>query len=342
MTIKSINQTAILEAVAFLQAGELVALPTETVYGLGADARQPQALTRIFLAKERPFSHPLIVHLASTKQLSEWARELPPEVDILAKTFWPGPLTLILKKRPEVSELLTGGQDTVGLRLPAHPVAQALLQAFGGGIAAPSANRFTHLSPTTAQAVREELGSKVACILEGGICEVGLESTILDLSREQPVILRPGMISAVQLEQVLKKPVRYSQEGAPRVPGREPVHYAPETRLSLVASAEMDDFLNSLTEADLPLAFLVRRQPKTQLEGVQWLLMNTEPQQYAHDLYLTLRRLDQQGFKRIAVEAVPKKPEWEAIQDRLTKAAGRTSPSLPIVEERIVIAPASD
>ncbi len=327
MTMKAIHQTPIQQAVAFLRAGELVALPTETVYGLGAHARQPEALTKIFLAKGRPFSHPLIVHLASTAQLSDWARELPPEVDVLAKAFWPGPLTLILKKRPEVSTLLTGGQDTVGLRLPAHPVAQALLRAFGDGIAAPSANRFTHLSPTTAQAVREELGSKVACILEGGVCEVGLESTILDLSREQPVILRPGMISAEQLEQALKKPLLFSQQSAPRVPGMDPVHYAPETRLNLVATDDLEGFLNTLTAADLPLAFLVRRQPSIQPEGVHCLMMSEEPRQYAHDLYLTLRRLDQQGFKQIAVEAAPESREWEAIRDRLAKAAGRSRSS---------------
>ncbi len=321
--METLNPAHINEAVALLRRGELVALPTETVYGLGADAAQPEALAKIFLAKGRPFSHPLIVHLASSQQLPQWARAVPPEAALLAEAFWPGPLTLILKKQPEVSDLLTGGQDTVGLRVPAHPIAQALLQAFGGGIAAPSANRFTHLSPTTAQAVRDELGDKVACILEGGICEVGLESTILDLSREQPVILRPGMISAAQLEAVLKQPVRSSQEGAPRVPGMEPVHYAPETRLTLVASGEMEGFLNSLTAGDLPLAFLVRQQPRTQPEGVQWLLMSEQPRQYAHDLYLTLRRLDQQGFKRIAVEAVPEGAEWEAIRDRLNKAAGR-------------------
>lgn len=317
------NPAHIQEAVTLLRSGELVALPTETVYGLGADARQPEALAKIFLAKGRPFSHPLIVHLASAQQLSEWASEVPPEATRLAQAFWPGPLTLILKKRPEVSDLLTGGQDTVGLRIPAHPVAQALLQAFGGGIAAPSANRFTHLSPTTAQAVRDELGDKVACILEGGICEVGLESTILDLSREQPVILRPGMISAAQLEAVLKNPVHSSQEGAPRVPGMEPVHYAPETRLNLVERGEMEGFLNSLTSEDFPLVFLVRQAPDTQTEGVQWLLMSEQPRQYAHDLYLTLRKLDQQDFKRIAVETVPEGPEWEAIRDRLNKAAGR-------------------
>jgi len=321
MTI--INPTHIKEAVALLRAGELVALPTETVYGLGAHARQPEALAKIFLAKGRPFTHPLIVHVADVAQLGEWAREIPQDAAALAQAFWPGPLTLILKKRPEVSEILTGGQDTIGLRIPAHPVAQALLQALGDGIAAPSANRFTHLSPTTAQAVRDELGAKVACVLEGGTCEVGLESTILDLSREEAVILRPGMISAAQLEQVLGRPVRFSQEGAVRTPGMAAVHYAPETRLSLIAAAEMVPFLNSLKKEERPLAALVRNRPTVEIEGVDWILMSQEPRGYAHDLYLTLRMLDQRGYKRIAVEAVPEDAAWEAIRDRLVKAAGR-------------------
>lgn len=323
------NQTQIKKALECLVAGDLIGLPTETVYGLGADARNPAALTQVFLAKGRPFTHPLIVHLASTKQLCEWAREVPEEATLLAKAFWPGPLTLILKKQPWVSELLTGGQDTVGLRIPAHPVAQALLQAFGSGIAAPSANRFTHLSPTTAQAVHDELGSKVACILEGGRCEVGLESTILDLSSSQPTLLRPGLITTPQLEAILKKTIHPRHEQSPRVPGMAPVHYAPETQLFLISSQELHSFLDSLHPQDLPLAFLTRQRPSFEREGVHWILMSEQPQQYAHDLYLTLRSLDQQGFKKIIVEAVPLDPDWDAIHDRLQKAAIKHHPGDP-------------
>jgi len=317
--MNKINTTQIQEAVALLQAGELVALPTETVYGLGAHARHPGAIRKIFLAKERPFTHPLIVHLASAGQLSAWAREIPASALKLAQAFWPGPLTLILKKQPEVSELLTGGQDTIGLRIPAHPIAQALLQAFGEGIAAPSANRYTHLSPTTSEAVREELGTKVSCILEGGICEIGIESTIMDLSGEQPVILRPGMISAAQLEQVLGQPLGTPHKNLPRAPGMDKLHYAPETKVVLVE--DLSYFLSYLDERDLPLALLTQQEPSTQLPGLHWIRMSKQPQQYAHDLYLTLRALDKQGFKKILIETLSLKPEWDAIRDRLEKAS---------------------
>ncbi len=317
------NSKQINEALAFLKAGELVALPTETVYGLGADAKNPAALSKIFLAKERPFTHPLIVHLAGPAQLSQWASVLPQAVKPLAEAFWPGPLTLILKKQPWVSDLLTGGQDSIGLRIPAHPMAQALLQAFGSGIAAPSANRFTHLSPTTAQAVREELGAKVACILDGGPCEVGLESTILDLSRDRPIILRPGMISASEIETVLQKPLSLSKEQAPHVPGSGPLHYAPETQVHLVSSTGPSSFLSSLRPHDLPLVILTQKKPAFEREGIQWIVMAEQPQRYAQDLYQTLRALDKQGFKKIVVETPPHDPGWEAIHDRLRKAAGR-------------------
>ena len=318
-----IDSASIQKAVALLRQGELVALPTETVYGLGADARNPEALKKIFVAKERPFTHPVIVHLPSIEALSAWAIEIPDTALELAQAFWPGPLTLILKKQPSVSPLISAGQDTIGLRIPAHPVAAALLQAFGDGIAAPSANRFTHLSPTTAQAVREELGTKIAYVLEGGACPVGLESTIVDLSRGQPCILRPGMISNAQLEAVLHTPLGSNQKKAPRTPGMHALHYAPETRLSLIASAELPSFLQNLTAADLPLAVLVQDIPAKRLEAVHYVKMSKEPQHYARDLYQTLRHLDKQGFQRIVVETPPLEPGWEAIHDRLQKAAGR-------------------
>ncbi len=319
----TIDLSQIQHAAELLRAGKLVALPTETVYGLGADARNQDAITKIFLAKERPFSHPLIVHLHNTQQLSAWARDIPPETYRLAEAFWPGPLTLILKKQPAVNALLTGGQDSVGLRIPAHPAAQALLQAFGSGIAAPSANRFSRLSPTTAAAVHEELGSKVDCILEGGGCAVGIESTILDLSRGHAVILRPGMISATQIAAVIQQTVSLSVENAPRVPGMAAVHYAPETPLILIDSPELSPFLKSLGPTELPLACLVHQAPLASQEGINWIVMAADPQQYAHDLYITLRALDKQQFKRIAVEAVPTDPTWDAIRDRLQKAARR-------------------
>ena len=231
-------------AVALLRQGELVALPTETVYGLGADALNPAAVAKIFAAKGRPSDHPLIVHLADAEQIVDWARDIPREAIALARAFWPGPLTLILKKEEGVPDIVTGGQDTVGLRVPNHPVALELLRAFGGGVAAPSANRFGRISPTTAEHVRQELGERVPLILEGGACQVGLESTILDLSRDVPVILRPGAIGVDDIARVIGRRPRLRGEeqqpdAAPRVSGALAAHYAPRTPLELVASAEL-------------------------------------------------------------------------------------------------------
>src|SRR5579872_3332900 len=238
----------IAQAIKILTAGGLVAIPTETVYGLGADARNPKAVQKIFLAKQRPMDHPVIVHLADMSQMSEWAVEISQDALLLAKTFWPGPLTLILKKAPDVHDLVTGGQDTVGLRIPNHPVALAVLKEYGSGIAMPSANRFGRISPTTAQAVREELGNAVDLILEGGQCEVGVESTIVDVSDQHPVILRPGMITAQQIENVLHQHLIRQKKNAPRVSGSLESHYAPVTKTRLISTASLKLFLKNKHE----------------------------------------------------------------------------------------------
>ena len=199
----TVSNTDIAHAAAVLKAGELVAFPTETVYGLGADASNADAVRKVFAAKGRPADHPLIVHIADAVQLSNWARDIPPTAHLLAKKFWPGPLTLVLQRNPQVPDAVTGGQDTVALRIPSHPVAQALLREFGGGIAAPSANRFGRVSATTAAHVHEEFGDSVACVLDGGAADVGIESTIVDCSRGAPALLRPGWITPQQLEAAL-------------------------------------------------------------------------------------------------------------------------------------------
>lgn len=313
-----IHTELIQKSAQLLREGRLVAFPTETVYGLGADARNPQALTDIFLAKQRPFSHPLIVHLADFNEIQQWAIDVPAFVSRLAANFWPGPLTLILKKRPEVSNLLTGNQNTIGIRIPAHPVAQALLRNFGSGIAAPSANRYTRISPTTAEAVKEELGDKVDYILEGGTCAVGIESTILDLSGNQPAILRPGIINAQEIEKVLNHRVSFLRTDAPRVSGTDLIHYAPETRLVLISTL---DFLQNLPETELPIAVLTREVPSFMREGIYWIRMATKPKQYAHDLYHTLRELDKKNFKKIMVVKVPESEEWRGVSDRIWRGA---------------------
>lgn len=321
MTMQDIQQ-----AVQLLKAGGLVAFPTETVYGLGADARNPQAVKRIFSAKERPFDHPLIVHIANSSQLTEWARDIPPAAYQLADAFWPGPLTLILKKQAHVLDEVTAGQDTVGLRIPRHVIAQQLLSTFGDGIVAPSANKFTHISPTSAAHVEQELGTKVDLILDGGDCEVGLESTIVDMSGDKPIILRPGMITAESIAQVLAQDVGAKSEEtvSVRVPGMHHLHYAPQTKTILIETEALSPFLTRLSPQDGQVALLMH-SPAV-LPPMQHVHIKRMPQEaaaYAHDLYHQLRLLDNQHFTYILVEAVPPFAEWEAIRDRLTKASSK-------------------
>lgn len=311
-------------AVALLRQGELVALPTETVYGLGADALNPAAVAKIFAAKGRPSDHPLIVHLSDAEQLLDWARDVPREAIALVRVFWPGPLTLILRKEEGVPDLVTGGQDTVGLRVPNHPVALELLRAFGGGVAAPSANRFGRISPTTAEHVRQELGDRVPLILEGGACQVGLESTILDLSRDVPVILRPGAIGVDEIARVIGRRPRLRGEmeqvvgrgAVPRVSGSLAAHYAPRTPLELLP---LDGIVARLRDGDVVLARSAA--PAGLGAGVLWVVAPTDPAAYGHDLYARLRELDESPSRRILVEEPPVTPEWAAVADRLGRAA---------------------
>jgi len=301
-------------AVALLRAGELVAFPTETVYGLGADAHNPAAVAKIYALKRRPSGHPLIVHLADAELLPQWAAAVPASARRLAARFWPGPLTLILPRAAGVSVALTGGEDSIGLRVPAHPVARQLLAAFGGGIAAPSANRYGRVSPTAAAHVREEFGPDAPFVLDGGDCSVGLESTIVSLVGE-PLLLRPGGIAVAELE-ALVGPLRRAAAGeGPRAPGTARIHYAPATRLAVVAPAALGAAIGAGS------AVLARRPPPAGFAGALWLTAPAEPAAYAHDLYANLRRLDRAGAAAILVEAVPEAPAWEAVRDRLGRAA---------------------
>lgn len=319
-------KTIIQKAVSILKSGGLVAMPTETVYGLAADASNQAAVERIFAVKERPYQHPLIVHLAAIEQLSLWAREVPPVALKLAQAYWPGPLTLILKKQPHVLDIVTGAQDTVGIRIPHHPIAQDLLKAFGGGLAAPSANKFTHISPTTAQAVEQELGQGVDLILDGGECEVGLESTIVDMSGDQITVLRPGMLSLQAIAEVLGQSVFTKEEisSAVKAPGGHHLHYAPLTFTQLLPLEEIKAAIEKAEVSILPMACLVYSpSPSVDKAGINWVVMPQDPEHYAHELYKTLRHWDNQGLKRLLVEQVPESSEWDAIRDRLQKAAAR-------------------
>ena len=313
------SEEEIEKAAEILRKGGLVAFPTETVYGLGADASNPAAVRKIFAAKGRPADHPVIVHISGTSDLKHWAAEVPRAAWLLAEKFWPGPLTMIFKRAARVSDLITGGQDTVGLRVPSHPVAQQLLKTFGRGIAAPSANRFGHLSPTTAQHVREELGDAVDLVLDGGPCDVGIESTIVDLTRETPAVLRPGRISAQQIADALLVELAESQVGRPRVPGSLESHYAPRLPLKIVHVEEIENYLR--VRPDTPVAVLSRRSRPQDSKAALWQVMPELPDDYARLLYGTLRRLDVSGCRLIVVEALPALPEWSAILDRLGRAA---------------------
>lgn len=302
-------------AAEILKRGGLVGFPTETVYGLGADAASREAVARLYAAKRRPADHPVIVHFASAEAAFAWARDVPPAARALAARFWPGPLTMILKRSAKAGDFVTGGQDTVGLRVPAHPVAQALLAAFGGGIAAPSANRFGQVSPTTAAHVREDLGSDVELVLDGGPSEVGIESTIVDLSGAQPVLLRPGQVSAAALEAALGRPIAARQEDSPRHSGGLERHYAPKTPAKLVPTHELDREIARLKDRVAVLAF---SRPDERVDF--WLRMPREPAAYARRLYAALRELDGAHCEMILIEAPPEDPEWAGLRDRLLRA----------------------
>lgn len=321
-------------AADLLRAGRLVGMPTETVYGLAADALNADAVARIFSAKGRPADHPLIVHLPDSEHMLRWARAIPKEAVALAKAFWPGPLTMILKREAHVPDVVTGGQDTVGLRVPNHPVALALLRALDSGIAAPSANRFGRISPTTAEHVCEELGDKVALVLDGGPCEVGIESTIIDLSGDAPMILRPGAISADDIAAVIgRRPAVRSPHASalaaeqggeperPRVSGSLAAHYAPRTPLQLFPAARLIEEAGALAGEGSRVAVLARDCANPRDARLTWRQAPADVPGYAHDLYANLRDLDACGADFILVEALPATPAWQAVTDRLGRAA---------------------
>ena len=302
-------------AAEILRAGGLVAFPTETVYGLGADASSAAAMARLYRVKGRPAGHPVIVHFASAEDAFRYAKEIPPDAKLLANKFWPGPLTLIVKRSDEAKDFVTGGQPSVGIRVPSHPIARELLKAFGGGIAAPSANRFGRISPTTAAHVREDLGGDVDLVLEGGPSEVGIESTIVDLSGGAAVLLRPGRISQAELGKIVA--LEEKTEASPRHSGGLERHYSPRTAARLVPTHALDREISRLKDRVAVLAF---SRPDERVD--YWLRMPRDPEGYAQKLYAALRELDAAGCELILVEAPPDAPEWAAVRDRLIRACG--------------------
>jgi L-threonylcarbamoyladenylate synthase len=299
-----------------LRAGRLVAFPTETVYGLGANALDAEAVARIYAVKGRPGTSPLIVHVASIEMAEKLAANWPEIAGRLARRFWPGPLTLVLEKQPAIPDIVTAGLPTVGLRMPAHAIALALIRAAGLPVAAPSANRFTELSPTTAEHVRRSLGSDVDLVLEGGPCNVGIESTVLSLAGPRPILLRPGGVSRAELEAIVG-PVAWAQEvqaGAHSAPGLHPRHYSPRTLLFLVKDGKLPDRHQGRG------LYLRHRHPPSRTN----IAIHQMPQSaadYAAALYEVLHQADAGNYNWIAVDLPPSALEWEAIQDRLQRAA---------------------
>jgi L-threonylcarbamoyladenylate synthase len=310
-------------AAKLLRAGRLVAFPTETVYGLGANALAAEAVSRIYVVKRRPATSPLIVHVASIEMAQSLAATWPEIADLLARRFWPGPLTLVLgkleerqNKQPVIPDIVTASLPTVGLRMPAHPVALALIKAAGVPLAAPSANRFTELSPTTADHVRRSLGAEVDCILDGGPCNIGIESTVLSLTNPEPTLLRPGGISRTELEAIIG-PIASAQEisaGSHPAPGMHPRHYSPRTVLYLTQKGKLPDQGKGI--------YLQYEHPANSTNPT--VVIHPMPQAalaYAAALYEILHHADEGNYDWIAVDLPPNSPEWEAIHDRLKRAA---------------------
>jgi L-threonylcarbamoyladenylate synthase len=336
----------ITRAVEALRAGGLVAFPTETVYGLGADAASTDALSCLYAVKGRPPDHPVIVHVAGPDALDEWAADVPAAARRLADEMWPGPLTIVVRRSDRVPDAVTGGGDTVGVRVPDQRVALALLRAFGGGIAAPSANRFGRVSPTTAEHVRADLGADVDVVLDDGPCSVGVESTIVDCSGAEPMILRPGGVSRERIAELIgpvlspsqapapaatdgeaavaaRSPVRIRSDGLVRAPGTLKSHYAPEANVLLVTRDELIDRAESMVSAGQRVAVLASGPAPSLPDGVIVLDASEDVDEYARVLYARLREADRVGVDVVLAVPPPGTGVGAAVADRLRRAAGR-------------------
>lgn len=324
MLLDGHDARALQQAAERLAAGELVAFPTETVYGLGARADEDAAVAKIFAAKGRPTNHPLIVHVAEPRDAAAFAAEVPAVAQRLMQAFWPGPLTVILARQEGVAAAAAGGQSSIGLRCPAHPVAHALLaaaQRLGvAGVAAPSANRFGRISPTLAAHVVDEFGDTLA-VLDGGACPIGIESSIVDCSRGRPVLLRPGVLTRARIEAAAGEPLNAPDADAPRASGTLAAHYAPNAKLRLMSQQMLTSALQMLGDQPLQLAVYSRSVPLGAARGVRHRRMPSQPDQAAHELFSVLRALDAEGAQLIWVEEPPADPEWDGVRDRLRRAA---------------------
>lgn len=326
MILSGTDPQAILAAAARIQVGELVGFPTETVYGLGADASSDSAVAGIFSAKGRPSDHPLIVHLADAAQVGDYASSVPAFAQRLMAAFWPGPLTVILPRRDGVAAAAAGGQNSIGLRCPDHPVALAFLKACATGVAGPSANRFGRVSPTTAAHVNQEFGDDLM-VLDGGPCQVGIESSIVDCTRSRPVLLRPGVLTRAQLEAACGEPVLAKDDllnesgGAPRASGTLEAHYAPNAKVRLMAAGMIQTALDLLGADAAHIAVYARDVLRIPSEKVLFRRMPDDALAAAQQLFAVLRDFDAQGARLIWIENPPASPEWDGVRDRLGRAA---------------------
>ena len=326
--LDSITALAIEKAAAHIRAGELVAFPTETVYGLGADASNDAAVAKIFAAKGRPADHPLIVHVASAAQVNDYASNVPPFAERLIAAFWPGPLTVILPRKPGVATAAAGGQNSIGLRCPAHPLALEFLKACDTGVAGPSANKFGRVSPTTAQHVAQEFADVAGAalmVLDGGPCSVGIESSIVDCTRSAPVLLRPGVLTRAELSAACGQPVLSADEvtadHAPRAPGTLESHYAPHAKVRLMDAKAIQTALDLLGADAAHIAVYARSIVRIQSSQVLYRRMPDDALATAEQLFAVLRDFDAQGVKLIWIEPVPESTEWDGVRDRLARAS---------------------
>ncbi len=325
MIIHPYNPQIFQQIVEHLRAGEVVAIPTETVYGLAADAKNPEAIKKIFHLKERPFDNPIIVHLPDQESMEQWGKNIPEYAWELAKAFWPGPLTLIIPKADSVLNLLTADQASVGVRVPAHPIALAILQAFDGGLAAPSANPFTRISPTQSSHVAEYFGEEL-WIVEGGPSEVGLESTIVDCTGKYPVILRHGVITEEDILEKINGSLALLKTSTAKHPGQHKRHYAPQTPIQLLDQEALSALCQKLTSLDKQQMGLIALTPSLQnLYFKKSKILPRDSKSYGASLYSALHELDAEGAQIILIEMPPDLPEWRAVREKLFKAQGERS-----------------
>jgi L-threonylcarbamoyladenylate synthase len=314
MKTKLLNAYQIDEAISLLKAGEIVALPTETVYGLAADANNESAIRKIFVAKNRPTSHPLIVHIDSFDRIKEWTDEIPDYAYKLSEHFWPGPLTILLNKKPSISNIITGSSTKIALRIPNNHLMLQIIKSVGGALVAPSANSHKKLSPTKAEHVIQDLSGKISAVLNGGACNIGIESTIIDLTTKIPIILRLGSITKDMIKKALQINIEESQSHTEQVPGNMLAHYQPNTPSFLMTLSEIKNYIHGSEDHDIA----VMHYSFFESDKVKLYPISSDRTDFTKTMYDTLHNIDKSRFKKILIELPPE--SWSDVNDRLYKA----------------------